>query len=1023
MRSEVRIWNPEVIKKVPSVVEGGVSNPVQKMLSPEEKGAQDLQSSLDQADKTGSVKLAEKMYGPLPNEAVKDSPLLKTDSATRGGAAVASELDPQEAQFFKDYVNKQQAAPIDGLIAKKQFSDLDSLGLKGVLDYQAIPDGERTGRFADVEKYFNDLYQKEQDAGIQYGKKANYLTGLFKQSPEEIQQAMGKSFGSNPSFSMSSLFKDYQEAIDKGLTPKYDNLSDIIGWRTAAHEKAMAAADYFTHLREDGMIQPSGKAGVGWKTLDPDHFPKLRLQTDEGVYQGTYSAPAEIAKRINNYLGDPNESLAKVANVVSYMKRTLMTSGVPFTGINIHGFNILPRVWMAEGPIGSVKYLARMIAPVLGDNYLNSHLDEAADFVKHGANLDVENTDFMRQQNGEGVLNKLNEAKTSAFETPLFRKVIPATQLEVMDRAAKSLIKDGVNPDEAKTIAAHYGNNLFTGPNWKELGQSKDFQRVQQLAIFSPQWLKTNLNLGANMAKSLVDFKSPEGKLYRGAVFNLATLYTLMNAVNYKTSGHFMFQNDAGHSFDIEAGYAANGQKRYIRPLGTAVDFIRVPVDAATSLAKGEYSQAVALVRNRLSTPLGVMVSMLSGVDYQGNKIQGAGGYMGELSQLFAPSGVRSFINQLSNNASGGGEQTAASILGLPMRYSGGPSTQNLVKTMVGQGKSTQDINKSVNDMYNYGTIVSNIKKTLDANTLNDWGVVHPQKTDAQGNTIYVKGADQTQQAAVTYLNDLTRGGKLNQAELQMAQQLKAKGLSYNPIWDQPTGVRAFIWAAQDHLPGTSNAWSKALYSQPWYPAYNQQLQSYFASFPTVPGQAGQGQQTGLQAPVPTNQVQSLMDAKQWNNPLVQQYLQANNTYNNQRLQAMNLSPIAGTSAASGGSSGGGGMPSGLKNEIKYSKQTMNRQAKNVLTKAGLKSTKASLGGLKIGGKSPLAGLGRMPKGRSGLYKPKKGKVAKMGPVKSSFNVASIMGGNKSKLAYRPIQSIGPKPKTPRRKKPKIALV
>ena len=224
----------------------------------------------------------------------------------------------------------------------------------------------------------------------------------------------------------------------------------------------------------------------------------------------------------------------------------------------------------------------------------------------------------------------------------------------------------------------------------------------------------------------------------------------------------------------------------------------------------------------------------------------------------------------------------------------------------------------------------------LDQNQLDAFNARHP--TNANGTII--KGLDTSAEAASFYLNDLTKGGTIINAELKLAQLEQQHGQTVNPIWNLTPAQRSFVWAAENHLPGESNAWSKAIYTQPWYPAYNQAFTAYIKSLPTPTTP-----DTGLKAPIPTAAVQQAMDNKQWNAPGVQDYLKANTAYNTQRLAAMNLGSVSSVS-------GTGGLSSSAARSIKTRIKRMT-------------SAKKKFGTMKLGRAKPIKSMklaqGKMP--------------------------------------------------------------
>jgi hypothetical protein len=335
------------------------------------------------------------------------------------------------------------------------------------------------------------------------------------------------------------------------------------------------------------------------------------------------------------------------------------------------------------------------------------------------------------------------------------------------------------------------------------------------------------------------------------------------------------------------------------------------------------------------------------------------------LSNVFAPNqqinpvlqGKKS-IGELLANYAGlytphvGGYQAAPNIPAL-----------NVDNAKPGTGQSIKD----------YFAAVNAVTSTLNPNQLSIWNTLHPQKKDSNGNIIFVKGADQTAQAANIYLNN----PDIVKAEIALNAKLKAQGQITNPIWDLTPGQRAFVWGAQAHLPGMSNAYTKAIYNQPWYPAYQQQLQQYFASIKASPG-ATQQTDTYPQASPRVQQLLSQKPRGYYNDPEVQAYFNKVNAYNNSKLTAMGLAPLAGTSSG-GGSSFWKNLyymskaTNNMKNQNRNFKYKQRTLGKNILSKTKFKGI--SLGSIKP---KKMASV-------SSMFK-----VGKLGTKKSGFKIAKI---------------------------------
>lgn len=640
------------------------------------------------------------------------------------GGGFTGKPEDSVSQAFSNWVNERRATATEGTVIKKSFTDLVPEGMQGVFKYQ---EGEKSGRFADVRKYFDDKHRQLNRSNVDTRYRSDYLPQLWSNAPEEVAQILGKRMGLKPSFTLSRVIEDYKKGIELGLTPKFTNIADLAGWYEKTANKALADRKFFDFLNNETIIMPKGEAPSDWVALDPDRFPQMRVKTGEGTYQGVYKAPKAIADMINDHLKTPEGTMANLAKMVSGIKNRVFSAGIPFTGLNFHGINILVRNTLAsKGLVGGfLKGSAYMLQPHLAESYINKNLKSAPFAIKSGLSLGVEDNIF--KMGGEelpetNIAKKgyatFNKGLEKMFSEPLFQKVIPALKLQhfndTFQEFAQSMPKDKAAREAAKVV-----NDIFGGINTEQIGRSRETQTMLRAFLFAPDWMETNLNLGKNIVKSLANPMDPKGKIYRRFALNMAVAYTGANVINKMMSGHYMWENEPGNLFNIDTGsYTQDGKKRHMRVFGTAIDFLRIPLDIAHGLAKGDPTPIQRSVRNRLSTPFGTAVGLMTNTDYLGRPIfgkdkygnemtpaQSAGGIASQISQNILPSQVSAFIDVVSGRSNV--EQGVAQALEIPVRYSGGAYSKNdkkladEISTSGGSGKDIADTLKESRDIKN----------------------------------------------------------------------------------------------------------------------------------------------------------------------------------------------------------------------------------------------------------------------------------------------------------------------------------
>ena len=588
---------------------------------------------------------------------------------------------------FEDWVNTRKASKIEGILKQKEFKDLDGLGIDGILDFQA---GVRDGRLKDVADYFDDKFAHLTNSGVKLGYRENYLPQMWEEDPDVVKQTYAR-LGLKPSFTMQRVLQNYSMGIEEGLTPKFKTISDLLGWYEGKANKAIADRKFFDYLKNNDLIRPRGEGGPGWESLDPDHFPTQKFKSKNKTIEITMQAPPDIAQMVNNYLRiptselnwrKPGSAMQWMADKASLAKNLSMSSGIPGTAVNAHGFNILARTVIGN-PKEAFRAGKYILNPKSAGRFLDEALPTAPWAVRNGLTLTTEGHEM-------GVSGSTNlagkawqgflKAQGKYFEDPLFQNVIPALKLKHFNDMSADLMKGGLGRVEAAKNAADFTNNLYGGINWDAMGRSRDLGNIARMFVLAPDWLASNIRLGNGMARTLLDPKNPQGRAYAKMARNILGAYMAADVVNNALSDHHMWENAPGHALDIQMGQS-DGKDRWLRPFGTAEDFLRLPFDAVSAaVGKGDLGTSSDILKNRMSIPARGAMDIVTkrdrfnrpmlGKDDYGRDIplsQQVGGVAGEASSMVTPPYVRSMIDYGTGRA--GAEESAAGATEMPLRY------------------------------------------------------------------------------------------------------------------------------------------------------------------------------------------------------------------------------------------------------------------------------------------------------------------------------------------------------------------
>lgn len=732
-----------------------------------------------------------------------------------------------------DWINLRKTAEIEQMRIRQEFDDIPK-GIGAMFQFQS---GDKSGRFADVQKFFEDIRQQEVAAGVPVTFKEDYLPQLFAETPEQVRAVVGKTLGLKPGFTMKSLFASYEEALKTGkLTPKYENIVDLMAWRKGVSTKAIADRQMFNFMSENKLMLPSHLAPREWVTLDPDRFPKFSYTKDGNVYTGVYKADEKVAKALNNFLADDSQTaIGKVARFNSKLKNMFLSAGIPGTGLNFHGLNLLVRNTLSSNnPLsGFLRGTGYLFNTKAADRHVKQNLDRLSFFVKNGLTASAEDNSVISavKEGSTNIFGKSWDAVSGVqkkfFEDPLFQRVVPVLKLERAESIYGDLMKTGKYTEtEAAKIASEATNNLFGGINIEQEFRDKGVQNILRSTILAADWAETNLRIGKNIGLGLLNPSNPNGKIYRTFARNMILAYVGANLTNIATSGHPMWQNSPGNEFNIFAGYTSDGQERYIRPFGTAVDFIRVPFDMAAGIAKGNSSAILNPIKNRLSPMLSTAMGQFTNASYRGpgGKIYAAdatipeqiGARVFEAATPFMPSYASSSLRQINPATRLGTEPFLASLIEAPIRYAGGANTKKekaSTEMLKEAGMSGADIYKANNKpakteiitddgKFNFWGLFDKKTPTVDGGTVSTGNLlldtlnnksIQDEKTK-KITEVFKLGLDKDKTAKILEANGL---GTFEEASVQMIKTLSVTdGERGNYLWKTMEGMDGKTFAA-----------------------------------------------------------------------------------------------------------------------------------------------------------------------------------------------------------------------------------
>lgn len=218
---------------------------------------------------------------------------------------------------------------------------------------------------------------------------------------------------------------------------------------------------------------------------------------------------------------------------------------------------------------------------------------------------------------------KVLEKQEQWFADPLFKKILPALKLEYAINLERSLKANGMAADEAARQASLIANNWFGGINWEQMGRHRDAQNLFRALILAPDWVETNLKIGRNVAKSLLNPSTPQGKAYLSGAAATIGAWLAKEVYNQQVMGASSLEEGGPQPFNVKLGTSAEGNSIEGRPFGTSADWLRLPIEIAIQASKGRIDRPLRIIEQRMSVPAAITTRLVTNVDERKNPILG----------------------------------------------------------------------------------------------------------------------------------------------------------------------------------------------------------------------------------------------------------------------------------------------------------------------------------------------------------------------------------------------------------------
>lgn len=871
------------------------------------------------------------VYSPVSSKYVDNSPLkfnlgdnLKANAqdirseyagAKNSQALVANQLADEVRSLIPDQTQREALTlfrDTGGDTTKLQtaLSDPNFAAYKPQLEAALNP----TPQMVQASKMLDQYYQETGQAGMQHGflneLRDNYVNRIYQpDNPINGVQTEAARTGlpQSTSHGKERIYDTLIDAINGGKKPATLDSADLLNIHGTEFAKVLTNNKLFEGLQAAGLGSKfeDGKIPAGYQKIGNSNFgiPDYLATGLKAITEPNFINKIDELRGIKRYQGFV-KTMDLSVSLFHHFTMAMQTLYQTKFGLELPKFASFAK----NADFNSVEQDAvrngLMTTNVDANKEVLSNLNQKGDFIDKLMSL----PGFKQY---EGLIKTNNEF--------LFGKFQP--WLKTMDYGMKVSDWIGKNPgasDEAITAAkrgfAREANAAYGGLNWESLGVTPTFQGIMRLGLLAPDWTYSNVDLaklafsggtgGAAARSHLVS------ALIGGAI--------VTEGLNKLITGHFTDQNTKGHETEVE-----------VRP-GVYMSFFRGGIGDLLKLASnvkdnGLIQGSARFTGGKLAALPRTAVTLLSGVDYNGNQLAPPGAtniekdlrYAGALAQAGGPIpfGATNVVKMASKAVK---DPLAYGLVGTGLARYGTPSTpENLSK--------------------------QNYFDALDKEMTN----LNPKEQAAMKSIPVSDPANP--QANITKYNDLLYYPNVFNARKNIAiTQAGGDTTKVDPLYTVPHTDAIAYMRYESMYPGPQK--SQFYTANPVVGQIGALRSTYYQNNPILDANGQPISQASSGAPIASPYVQAQMNAKNWKDPRVQSYLNANTAFKNQTLATLGMGPLT-----TGGGSGSTGpfkpymnLGFGLRANAKGKIQSPVTNMKKVIAKLGKPGKTPKMAGLKL---------------------------------------------------------------------------
>ena len=555
--------------------------------------------------------------------------------------------------------------------------------------------GETTakGTVNQIRGEFNKAFQEAKDFGLDLNYLKQYITHIWEQSPQEVAQAY-KTAGQKFKFGKERSLPTYEEGIQLGLTPKYNNPRQILAHYIQKLEETKANVNFLKDLKMKGLIVDASVAQrtPGLVPINAQGFGQSRSRVSgDATIIGQYFADPQVAQKVNQVFGGvPEGTLGKGldygAKASSTLQDLTLSGGVPKTPLNAFTIAQMTKEILGgrlQSPLGS---FFRSMSGEATKNFYEKNIGQIQKMQER--NVPITTTLDIDSLGESGFLQKAllgsNPAKweqvksvwSKAMNEPTFKRFMGQLQVNLFNDIEEKALKSGKTAQEAVDIAAGAVKNFYGLTSTAKVAQRDPaISNLATTTLFAPRYREAMINFWVNNLKALGHPLKLENRA--NIAFNVGSLalFAGYDYMNYQLNGHHLWDNPKGK----EDKLLIPGEETTVGVpfLSSIATIPRGIYRQGKMLAEGDVSGAAKDAFQTYSSSLIKPVAdVVANSDYFGNEIynenETTGDKFGKIGSYLAAGYtghpyIKAAQSALSGDKSGG--QIASQALELPFRF------------------------------------------------------------------------------------------------------------------------------------------------------------------------------------------------------------------------------------------------------------------------------------------------------------------------------------------------------------------